>query len=334
MYWSTHQYQMTGNSHLQQHLPCQDMVMTYVKNGLSVLVLADGLSSCANSHFGASIVCQTTLNYFVNTYHHELQLRKNFEKELIQRIRQELSNYAKIHKIKLSSLQSTLNFVVYDHSKYVSGRIGDGVIGIYSNGVVSILSQEVKSDAVELTDTILSKDIEHNLDIHQGDMKDVWGFIVMSDGTANALIIKAKNTFIPLIHKLFGKMTSLPSNFYYERLKYTLEHHFRTQTEDDCSIAISSIIRYPKEDDLRQLAQLIVQYYHLENTKLVEVETSLIKLIETLSFPATLAYIKTVTQLMPHRIYQMVHFLQQIRWLKQHGDTYHLQVIDWRSAHE
>ena len=66
--WKNAQTYVIGKYHINNNMPCQDRTAYLQKNGVKVIVLADGAGSQSNSHIGAEIVCNKICNLMVNNF--------------------------------------------------------------------------------------------------------------------------------------------------------------------------------------------------------------------------------------------------------------------------
>lgn len=58
-------YTKTGAMHLEGGIPCQDVVYAGENTRYKIIVLADGVSACENSHIGAAVACQAAADYLL-----------------------------------------------------------------------------------------------------------------------------------------------------------------------------------------------------------------------------------------------------------------------------
>lgn len=197
-----------GKDHVCKNGVCQDRVFCMSKNGIHVISLCDGAGSRKNSHFGAEIVSRKAAEFLVENYSSiKVSLEKrgirqedyesnlaSFKKKLVDAVKGDLEAYSLRNNLSIDELSCTLLFVAQDDETYIAGHIGDGVIGFLSSSfegdVINVLSKPDNGASPNITYFINDKNSESRLRIYTGELVQIKGFILMSDGPEDALYDK------------------------------------------------------------------------------------------------------------------------------------------------
>lgn len=231
---------VTGQSHLDYDLVCQDKAMGINTNSYVAISLADGAGSCSNSDIGANeinkfIVKELTSNFF--KYYNKL----NGNKKLTLKIENAITNIAKNHNVGVESLSSTLLFIVINtkYNKFIAGHIGDGVIGYLDNqDDIQVLSKPINGEYDNITWFTTSSYKTDRLRLYCDDLKNYNGFILMSDGVEDSLYDKHTNTLMPVTSKIIQLLDLVSQDEVSNKLTEQLNGVFKSNSDDDLSIAI------------------------------------------------------------------------------------------------
>ena len=132
-----YKYEKEGKRHRKEKLVCQDVVDGEVRNGIWVLVAADGSSKNDFGRHGAERTVQT-VKEFLFTYFEELygMEEKDIQFAVMNQVRDQLYQECDEHGIGLDELKSTLLAVAYekDTGKMIRLHLGDGYIVVKQQG--------------------------------------------------------------------------------------------------------------------------------------------------------------------------------------------------------
>ena len=249
--WKNAQTYVIGKYHINNNMPCQDRTAYLQKNGVKVIVLADGAGSQSNSHIGAEIVCNKICNLMVNNFveylmYFEYQkvdpsLHKEKMNELSKLILSEvlvdLKNKALAMNVSIKELSSTLLFFATKDHHYIQGHIGDGVIaGLYvenQHNRIKIFSEPENGTQSNITFFVTDTDSVDHLRLKAGKNDNIAGVIMSSDGAADVLF--KKNIVDPSVYELFSKFSSKTSEEYNQILSEFLTKVISNYSTDDLS---------------------------------------------------------------------------------------------------
>jgi hypothetical protein len=137
-----------------------------------------------------------------------------------------------------------LSFVAYSRGRYLAGHLGDGVIASAdADGQLQALSPPENGELANSTLFLTDHKAASRLRLYRGQIEATTGFAIMSDGTAESLYHKSSGVPAPAIQKLLEWNATLPRKKMKEVLGDNLQQSIASQTEDDCSIGLLSILK-------------------------------------------------------------------------------------------
>ncbi|MCI1734943.1 MAG: protein phosphatase 2C domain-containing protein [Bacilli bacterium] len=280
-YWYCHANRICGLRHqgIVPPCPCQDHVCHEESNGVSAIVLSDGCSSSQEGDKAAELTVFVVLNALIHSfslfqYQDPLRIKIALVEAIIDSFKREMAahqgkyfpsgfpmpskkNLPQVEKLYFNALDefnATLLFVAVKGNQAIYGHIGDGYIGALEDGVMKILSTEIKDEAVNETvypttiykDSLLSRFLasyDRFRLVLIPDVSSYQGFLLMSDGPDSLVdtTIPFERKFRPSVKKLFA-MTSSPNqkeadDYLLSYLK-TNQQKLSPYAEDDLSLAL------------------------------------------------------------------------------------------------
>lgn len=240
--WSYSSCQVQGRGHIKNQVPCQDKTKTVYKDGTYVIALADGAGSARLSHYGASCVVESISDLFV---HHFEDLFANEDGRLVklaimEKVLADINSKAEELNCTPKDLASTLLVVAVNNERFIITHIGDGVIGYLDGDVLKTASAPSNGEHANETYFVTSRDAINTMKLFKGSVKNIAGFVLMSDGTEQSLYNKKGNTLSPAVIKLMQRNIILDEEAMHEQLASTFKNVIITRTHDDCSIALLS----------------------------------------------------------------------------------------------
>jgi serine/threonine protein phosphatase PrpC len=236
--WSILNFELRGKGHIKENVPCQDKTFSLYANGVTVCALSDGAGSALFSHYGAETavrsICLFLTEHFDNVYNAN---GKNAKSMILDILLSNLDEKAKEINCKLKDLAATLLVVAVNGDNCVVIHIGDGIIGCLRNGGLEIISFPNNGEFANSTYFITTDNTIHHITIKKGNVNNISGFALMSDGTAESMYSKKDKSLIPAIKKIM--QTSVLFNdeaalaFIKKGFDLVVEN-----TTDDCSLGI------------------------------------------------------------------------------------------------
>lgn len=292
--WKNAKTAVMGRDHISDQKPCQDYVASYSKNGIHAIALADGAGSRAHSEKGSEIATKTAVKYLVEQFDELIITTENEEtnnpftafhtlrSRLIVQISEALNSFTIANsKINYRDLASTLLFVVFKDDQYIMGHIGDGLIASYQYQLgetfPKIMSTPENGAASNITFFLTENDVELHLRLYKGDMSNILGFLLMSDGPEEVLF-DDQTGLSPNIESIFKNFHQTDGFTYSKQLERLLAEKISKISYDDLSfniIYLDSWLFDGQSDmhpllegirDLNQIKRLSKDAYLLDDT--------------------------------------------------------------------
>lgn len=238
--WKIVQCAVQGRSHVKTEVPCQDKTFSLVKNGVSVIALADGAGSAKLSHFGAERITKFICCDFAENFDDYFLADDgaSVKKELISKVVVEINSLSKELNCEIKELASTLMFVAVKNDQFIISHIGDGVVGYLKNDELKIASQPENGEFTNTTVFTISKDALTTMKLIKGNIGSIRGFVLMSDGTETSLYNKRDKRLADVLKKIMNLSVVIPVAKMEEQLINSFESTIKRATTDDCSIAL------------------------------------------------------------------------------------------------
>ena len=240
--WKLASAYVTGRGHLKKNIPCQDRTFELInKHSTGIfygLSLADGAGSYKYSDIGAEIVTKEILTYLKANFSNLLKV-KSVSKKIIQHIEKILFVEAENRDIDIKELSSTLLFIVLKNNKFITGHIGDGVIGVLDkNDNISVLSHPDNGEYSNSTFFTTTDNFPNRLRVIRGDIVDSKGFILMSDGSDESLYDSRIKKLAPINVDIINWLNVGDNKEVSIALQRNLNQIIKEKTYDDCSLGI------------------------------------------------------------------------------------------------
>jgi serine/threonine protein phosphatase PrpC len=240
--WKSISCEVQGRHHIRSASPCQDKTIVCSRNGISIIALADGAGSARLSHFGAECAINSASDFIANNFFNLIKTTDGRQVKLLilDTIRTDLENIAKEYECTLNDLASTLLLVAVCEEWYIIIHIGDGVIGYLDGTDLKIASFPDNGECSNMTTFVTSNSALASMRLFKGNINDISGFVIMSDGTGQSLYHKPTKTLANATIKLMQRNCLLNTKTMKTQLHNTLAFIISKKTDDDCSIAILS----------------------------------------------------------------------------------------------
>lgn len=237
--WKLVHTSVQGRGHVRKNIPCQDKTYAISKNDVSTIVLADGAGSACYSHYGAECVTQIVGELLSDKFESYFQESNAslVKKNLVDNICQELRERAIDLNCDVKELASTLLAVAVKGEDFLIVHLGDGVIGYFRDGDLKVASHPDNGEFCNTTTFTTSSNAMHSMKLLKGQLNNITGFILFSDGTESCLYNSTTKTIVQSISNVFSDIQTEEIDTVENDLKETLEE-IKTRTLDDCSIAI------------------------------------------------------------------------------------------------
>lgn len=204
------QWSHIGAYHLTANGENQDAVCHGHHENLSVITLADGVSSCGEAKSGAEIASQALTRLFLKKGEHFLAFSNGQIAEFaLSHVLYELRKRAAEEGRDVNEYSSTIASVLYDHGqgRLLLLNVGDGVIMATENGRCRVLAEP--SDSSSGCYVTTTKGVERAANVRVMDAGDIESVIICSDGAWEQML--SKNGVKPevaamLVHRDFSAL--------------------------------------------------------------------------------------------------------------------------------
>lgn len=226
---------LRGRAHEWKGLPCQDSCDGSRAKTKAWLALADGAGSCSHAHVGAK-ACVTAMRPLL--WRFRGGWRGVSPEALLASLRKALAAEARKRACTIEDLSSTLLAVQTFNGRYIALHIGDGALGVFhADGALSVLSAPENGAFANQTYFVPSPDAAQHLRLYEGELKDIQGFVAMSDGAADSLYAPREQTFAPLVRVLFERLRCFGADDTAAWFTPVFRDYVRAGTSDDVSLA-------------------------------------------------------------------------------------------------
>ena len=240
MEWKSVCGAVQGRGHAKKDIPCQDKAARREANGVHVIALADGAGSAALSHFGAQCVVNCVTDFVAEKFF-DLIAQKDgrlVTQELLSVVLAALKNEAASRDCALKDLASTLLVAAVGGGKFFLAHLGDGVIGYLNEDGLKVATTPDNGEFSNETVFVTSTTAAARMRIFKGALKNISGFILMSDGSEQSLYNKRNKTLAPAVKRLMHRTTLIDADVLTPQLERALSTVVAENTHDDCSVAI------------------------------------------------------------------------------------------------
>jgi hypothetical protein len=280
--WKIAKAAVQGVDHIQSKTPCQDRVASFASNGIRAIALADGAGSRQASQYGAEIVTHASVKYLVENFDDLIISTENedtkdpftafysLREKLIVHLNEKLNDFLITNnKLSFRDLASTLLFVVFDSENYLMGHIGDGIITSYQfnqlERYTKIMSTPENGAESHITYFFTEPNVSKHLRIYRGSMRNILGFVLLSDGPEEVLFDPSYglNPNLESIYKNFHHKTE---GVYNSILSELLSTKIAKFSYDDLSIIVAYLDEwlYNNEDVQNEFIDDIRSKYQIK----------------------------------------------------------------------
>lgn len=250
--WYLSSAEHIGKSHIRDNIPCQDSTHIAFKNGVYVSSLSDGCSSEDLSHVGSKIICESVCELLINQFD-DLYNQKDggaAKVKIVDYLGNAVKKEADKQGVKeLNRFRATLVFAAVKGDQVITGRFGDGTLGMIKDGKLKIYLYEKKTGDAEDTSYLIDRfpavaaNLKSVFDIKKTTSDKITGFLMMSDGSELTLISKPYRkgywSFAPVFKQIFSEHVLAGDAFkgLHQLVEKVAE---KCPKNDDCSLAIMS----------------------------------------------------------------------------------------------
>ena len=325
--WHMLDYAQAGRSHCKNNIPCQDKTVSCRMNGVHLLGLADGAGSAKFSHFGAETALQATCDYTANNFESifnqtdGVQVKKNILARILEALRQKAEQL----NCNIKDLASTLLFVAIKNNKFLLFHIGDGVIGYWKNDSLKVASKPETGEFSNTTVFTTSSKALLYMKLFKGNIENIHGFVLISDGAAESFYQKRTGQLAPVIVRIMRKVCLVEHGEMLQLLKDSFQLVVNN-TQDDCSIAIIAQYNEELERFLSMNFWQQMRYFNMNNKRRAQKKYSLwLKIIKYLNEPKTVQQIAQCVCLKKKYLRKQLFLMEKMQLVKKMNNKFHLR---------
>jgi hypothetical protein len=324
--WKSVNYEVCGRSHIKSGIPCQDRTLSFNKNGVDIIVLADGAGSAKLSHFGAELVTKAAGEYISSNFNKLVDNPdgKEVKLSILSYLLEQLANASNELNCEINDLASTLLLVAASQNTFLMLHIGDGVIGYLKDNQLKVASMPENGEFANSTTFVTSKNALSSMRLFKGRLDGISGFVLMSDGTAESLYHKQSKRLASVIIRMMHRNCLISHEKMLSLLKSSFDQLIALNTQDDCSIALMS----------RKLG-ILCDYFSMTDIQKCEIlgvspkDRSLskrLKRFDTMLFyldqPKTLGYLSKILHIKPKYAKRHLKRLEKVGLISKSGQLY------------
>lgn len=329
--WHYSNCEVQGRGHLKNNVPCQDKTKCCFLNDTYVIALSDGAGSAKLSHLGASCVVNNITNILCESFDDFFYCdnAQNVRQTILSKILYEICDLSKHNYCSVSDLAATLLAVAIKNNNFIIIHIGDGVIGYLSDNTLKVASAPYNSEYANETCFVTSKNAINHMNMIKGKLKDISGFVIMSDGTEQSLYNKKDNILNNTIVKLLQRNILINSEAMNLQLKKAFSAVITKKTMDDCSIALLSQESYMLKSfdnlSLKEKQNLYtIKTNDKNNKKRIKRYDFILKMLEQ---PANIEFISKKLYLKPKFVKKHLSHLLHLGLLNFKNGLYYSQLL-------
>lgn len=259
-YWG---FSQQGESHVKNDLPCQDrckVVVSEIYRPVIIAAIADGVGSCALSHYGAAIATESSTSFLKEVF--DKNDSEEFADKWVGDTLRAAMHFAlqsvkeaaeKMEQLEYS-FQSTLTIAIYDgNTLYISHAGDDGVVALTEEGEVELVTSRIKGD--EASSVYPLQAGPSHWQVLKVD-RYVNGFVMATDGVLDAFVRGEKEDnriYYPFIQPAFEtrqkKVDRVKETmeFYYD---YMSSQQYRSLVTDDLTMVVVTNQQYANKKNM------------------------------------------------------------------------------------
>lgn len=242
--WSIAGAKIQGIQHKKKNIPCQDAFKLIEKDYFFCSAVSDGAGSSKYAEIASEIVVNRITKILEESFDSFFTAPNNEVKEkIIHRIRTKLGIAAKNKKASINDFNSTLLFVAIKNKNYIVGHIGDGAIGALVENNLKTFSEPLNGEHKNQTYFLTTNGYKKHFRIYKGELKNISGFILATDGTTDSLYNYGTNKFAEIGIKIIKWLDENDKEKVNKAIEENLINVISKKTGDDCTLLIMRKIK-------------------------------------------------------------------------------------------
>lgn len=252
--WAVTRARVTGRSHEQNMLPCQDFAEHWALSECLLCVVSDGASDACLGEVGASIAAESLKRYFSEISFKELQSKDYVQinqeiKRIFDAYITEKSRAVKFATQSIDYAATAAFIAIYEEYDYfLFGVIGDCTILAFDTEEKCNMVCDIKLQKSFYRPDFIS-DESLQMEIGSASLSGIKGFILSTDGCAKAGLVSFDGEPVPeAVTSIFNYLPNVQNPQIW--LEDFISRNFSKFTLDDLSMCVAYQMSgdYLKED--------------------------------------------------------------------------------------
>lgn len=252
---------VTGQQHVFEGRGCEDAwatTLATLADGSSVVAVCvcDGAGSAAYGAEGATLTSRLVTDFLANHFEEMLEAKTGV-RQIVETVQDAIQSLAVLRESNIREFACTVVAVACStDSRWFAVHLGDGGIVMQAGNCLSAVSLPMKGDFSNITYFVTDADAAKCIRYVAGQPVDPTpdAFVLFSDGVENLLINRKTGEVAQAISRMASWLTKYSEAEVTAGLTSELTNFFRTQTGDDCSVAILNRVPMPPSNGDQDLS--------------------------------------------------------------------------------
>ena len=209
--------------------------------------------------------------------------------------------------VKFQTLRTL--FVAVKDDKFILFHIGDGVIGCFKNGKIEVASRPTNDEFANVTVFTTSPNALQNTKIVKGEMFNIDGFVLMSDGSEHSFYDKRSGSLAKILERLFILNSILPDMTLNEKL---------------IDLFKKSVLMISKKNRFSNItSEQKLKIFSFNNKKKLQKIINILKYVQT---PKNISQIEKIIHIKKKFIKKYLNFLIDFNFIQKRDNLYYAMV--------
>ena len=263
--WKGASVSFAGRGHLERGLPCQDASKILLDNVAKIIVISDGAGSARHAEHGAAGAIEATVRTLQTTA--PWVDPEDVREQILAACKAEITERANELACSEGDLAATLAFVAVAQDIFVAGNLGDGVVAAFRGQTPEVLLAPARGEFANETVFLTSNMADQQFRIVRESLDDRDGFVIMSDGAAESLYQRYKDSLAPALTRIISWFELETSGNVQDAIRVSAMPMIVSRTMDDCSLAVLKFVRIALDDLGEKNADFQAEFLETKNKR-------------------------------------------------------------------
>lgn len=240
MEWQIIGPKLRGKRSFEKDTKGQDIVVQYVSDDFACIVVTDGVGSALYALEGAQKSAYKALNHMKDLGSEIFEFSdERLRQSLLGLLIDELKECAEKEGSSIKEFASTLMFFVTDGRQYISGNLGDGLVGsIDKKSNSEVIHAPEKGKYANQSYFITSSESHEHLRISRGQYDKDKIYFLMTDGTVDCLYNYITKEYAKALHTFCKWVRNYDRAIAFWAIVKSMQAYFPQRTDDDCVLVL------------------------------------------------------------------------------------------------